>query len=293
MGQPNVYEDWQSLTKAELDTAYNQAAFAVNREQVLGRYASNSEAVRHKLGVPKRYAYGTARNEALDVFSGGNVGAPINLFVHGGAWRSGRAVDYAFPADLFVSAGAIFVVLDFDWVQDRYGDLFPIADQICRAIAWTWFNAEKIGGDRDRLYVSAHSSGAHMAGVALTSEWTAYGISEDAIKGALLCSGMYDLEPVSLSARNSYVAFTKESMEALSPMRHLACIKTPVVLTHGSLESPEFQRQTRDFGAALADHGAPCISLIGDGYNHFEILETFASPDGLLGRAALEQMALA
>ncbi len=104
---------------------------------------------------------------------------------------------------------------------------------------------------------------------------------------------MYDLEPFSLSARNSYVAFTKESMEALSPMRHLACIKTPVVLTHGSLESPEFQRQTRDFGAALADHGAPCISLIGDGYNHFEILETFASPDGLLGRAALEQMALA
>ena len=293
MGQPNVYEDWQSLTKAELDTAYNQAAYAVNREQVLGRYARNSEAVRHKLGVPKRYAYGTARNEALDVFSGGNVGVPINLFVHGGAWRSGRAVDYAFPADLFVSAGAIFVVLDFDWVQDRNGDLFPIADQICRAIAWTWFNAEKIGGDRDRLYVSAHSSGAHMAGVALTSEWTADGISEDAIKGALLCSGMYDLEPVSLSARNSYVAFTKESMEALSPMRHLACIKTPVVLTHGSLESPEFQRQTRDFGAALADPGAPCISLIGDGYSHFEILETFASPDGLLGCAALEQMALA
>ena len=32
--------------------------------------------------------------------------------------------------------------------------------------------------------------------------------------------------------------------------------------------------------------------LIGDGYNHFEIVETFANPYGLLGRAVLEQMRL-
>ena len=32
--------------------------------------------------------------------------------------------------------------------------------------------------------------------------------------------------------------------------------------------------------------------LVADGYNHFEIAETFANPYGLLGRAALEQMKL-
>jgi arylformamidase len=32
--------------------------------------------------------------------------------------------------------------------------------------------------------------------------------------------------------------------------------------------------------------------LVAQGYNHFEIFETFASPYGLLGRAALEQMKL-
>jgi arylformamidase len=32
--------------------------------------------------------------------------------------------------------------------------------------------------------------------------------------------------------------------------------------------------------------------LVGEGYNHFEIIETLASPYALLGRAALEQMKL-
>jgi arylformamidase len=31
---------------------------------------------------------------------------------------------------------------------------------------------------------------------------------------------------------------------------------------------------------------------VGEGYNHFELLETLASPYGLAGRAALEQMQL-
>ena len=122
---------FRSMTQAALDAAYDQAAYAANREEVLGRYASNSAAVRGHLGEPTRYEYGEAVNEALDVF-GGDEGAkaPINIFIHGGAWRSGRAADYAFPAALFVGVGARFVVPDFDLVQDRDGDLMPIADQI-------------------------------------------------------------------------------------------------------------------------------------------------------------------
>jgi arylformamidase len=65
-----------------------------------------------------------------------------------------------------------------------------------------------------------------------------------------------------------------------------------VVLAHGAYETPEFQRQTRDFAAALKAAGKPVTLLVGEGYNHFEMPETFASPYGLLGRAVLEQMKL-
>ena len=65
-----------------------------------------------------------------------------------------------------------------------------------------------------------------------------------------------------------------------------------MILAYGTLESPEFQRQGRDFAAALRAAGKPVELLVADGYNHFEIIETLTSPYGLLGRAVLEQMKL-
>lgn len=112
------------------------------------------------------------------------------------------------------------------------------------------------------------------------------------MKGALLCSGMYDLKPVRLSARSNYVKFTDEMEQTLSTQRHIGMVNCPIILAYGTLETPEFQRQTRDFAAALRAAGKPVSLLRGEGYNHFEILETLANPYGLLGSAVLQQMNL-
>jgi arylformamidase len=118
---------------------------------------------------------------------------------------------------MLIRAGAHYVVPDFVWVQDTGGSLFPMADQVCRAIAWAYQNAASFGGDRDRLYVGGHSSGAHLAAVALTTDWpNQFNLPADIIKGGLCSSGMYDLAPVRLSHRNSYVRFTDEMVEALT-----------------------------------------------------------------------------
>jgi arylformamidase len=103
---------------------------------------------------------------------------------------------------------------------------------------------------------------------------------------------MFDMKPVRLSARSRYVKFTDAMEDAMSAQRHLDRLNAPVVLAHGTLETPEFQRQSRDFAAAVKAAGKPVQLLVGSGYNHFEMLETLASPYGLLGRAALEQMKL-
>jgi arylformamidase len=112
------------------------------------------------------------------------------------------------------------------------------------------------------------------------------------LKGALLCSGMYDLKPVRLSARSNYVKFTDEIEQELSAMRHLERIACPLLVAYGTCETPEFQRQARDFAAALAAAGKSHQLLVGEAYNHFEMLETLANPYGLLGRAVLAQMGL-
>ncbi len=284
---------WLDLDQAELDDAYDQSVYAPNQKQVTGRYVTNSDAVRARLGAPKRFAYGPTPVEGLDVWTTKRPDAPVNVFVHGGAWRVGTAAAYAFPAELFVNAGAHFVVLDFASVTDLGGDLSAMADQVRRGIAWVHRNAKTFGGDPDRLYLSGHSSGAHLAGVALVTDWKKdFGLPADTVKGGLCCSGMFDMKPVRLSARSRYVKFTDAMEDAMSAQRHLDRLNAPVVLAHGTLETPEFQRQSRDFAAALKAAGKPVQLLVASGYNHFEILETLASPYGLLGRAALEQMKL-
>ncbi len=271
---------WRDLSQRELDDAYDQSVWAANRDAVLARYAGASAAARERLGSPERFAYGSGPREGLDVFRSSKPKAPIVLFVHGGAWRTGMAHDHAFPAPCITGAGAHYVVPDFDWVQDRGGDLLAIAEQIRRAVEWTLANAARFDGDPDRVYLVGHSSGAHMAAVILASEGLA-----GRFRGALLVSGIYDLAAPRRSARSAYVAFTDEMERALSPARHLPRIQAPLVLAHGEAESPEFVRQTRDFHAALAAAGKPARLLEAAGRNHFEVLESLAAPEGLLGRA--------
>jgi arylformamidase len=284
---------WLDMDQAELDAAYDQRAYAPNREQIQGRNAANSEGVRARLGAPRRYAYGPTPVEGLDVYATRRANAPINVFIHGGAWRAGLAKNYATPAELFVHAGAHYVVPDFAAVQDVGGSLMPMAEQVRRAVAWVYRHAHAFGGDPSRLYVSGFSSGAHLAGVVLTTDWVReFNLPADVVKGGLCGSGMFDLEPVRLSARSRYVTFTDEMEHALSPQRHLDQLNAPVIVAHGTFETPEFQRQARDFAAAVKAAGKPVQLLVGDGYNHFEMFETLANPYGVLGRAALEQMKL-
>jgi arylformamidase len=284
---------WLDMDQAELDAAYDQSKYAPNLPQIVKRYATTSEAVRARLGAPRRYAYGPSPIEALDVYTTKRPNAPINIFIHGGAWRGGLAKDSAYAAELFVHAGAHYVVPDFINVLEANGNLMPMADQVRRAVAWVSRNAPSFGGDPSRLYVSGHSSGGHLAGVVLVTDWRKdFNLPADTVKGGLCCSGMFDLKPVRLSARSSYVKFTDEIEHALSSQRHLDKLVAPVIVAYGTLETPEFQRQSRDFAAAVKATGKPVELLVGEGYNHFEMPETLASPYGLLGRAVLAQMNL-
>jgi arylformamidase len=251
---------WLDLDQKELDDAYDQSVYAPNQRQITGRYVTNSDAVRARIGAPKRLAYGSTPIEGLDLYAAKTPNAPVQVFIHGGAWRAGLAKDYATPAEMFVDAGAHFAVVDFNNVIETNGDLMPMARQVRSAVAWVCKNAASFGGDPNRVYVSGHSSGGHLAGVVLATDWSKdFGLPRDAVKGVVCCSGMFDLKPVRLSKRGEYV---------------------------------KFQRQSRDFAAALQATGKPVRVVVAPGYNHFEVNETLASPYGFFGRAVLEQMKL-
>jgi arylformamidase len=288
---PRVFLDYDQI---ELDAAYDQTAYAPLEEQILKRLGSLSAAARERLGAPQREAYGPSEIEKLDVYRTSQAKAPIFIFIHGGAWRGGNAKGYAYVAETFAKAGAHFVALDFVNVKETGGDLRPMAAQVRRAIAWVYQNAARFDGDAQRLYIGGHSSGGHLCAVALVTAWEKdFGLPVDVVKGGLCMSGLYDLKPVRLSSRSSYVDISDEIEQALSPARHIERLRVPIVVTYGGNETPEFQRQNRDFAAAVKAAGRPVELVAAPDFNHFEMVESLGNPYGPNGRAALKLMGLA
>jgi arylformamidase len=285
---------WMDMDQVELDAAYDQTVYAPLIGQIQKRYATSSNETRAHLGAPKRLAYGPTPVEALDLYPAKKPNAPIFVFIHGGAWLRGEAKDYGFPAELFVSAGVNYIALDFIAVGAANGDIGVMAEQVRRGIAWAFKNAASFGGDASRFYIGGHSSGGHLCGVALVTDWQKdFGLPADMVKGGLCMSGMYDMKPARLSKRSSYVKFTDEMEQAMSSHRQIDKLRAPIIVTYGTNETPEFQRQNRDFAAAVKAAGKPVELIEAPNFNHFEMCESLGNPYGPNGRAALKLMKLA
>jgi arylformamidase len=281
------------MDQKELDDAYDQSVYAPNQPLLALRRKLASEAALQRLGAPERVAYGSTEIEQLDIYKTHRPNAPVNVFIHGGAWRNGQAKDSAYLAEMFLNAGAHLVIPDFVQVQDAAGNLMPMAQQVRSAVAWVYKNAASFGGDPNRLYITGHSSGAHLSGCVLVTDWEKdFSLPADILKGGLLMSGMYDLKPVRLSKRSEYVKFTDEIEQALSSQRHIDQLNAPIIVAYGTQETPEFQRQNREFAAAVKAAGKPVELIVGEGFNHFEMQETLGNPYGIGGRAALKLMGL-
>jgi arylformamidase len=284
---------WMGMDQIELDAAYDQSFYAPLAYQIQARRIVNSESVRRRLGDPLRLSYGPTDIEKLDIYRAKQNNAPIFVFIHGGEWLHGAAKNYGDSAELFYHAGAHYIVPDFISVDKANGDLGVMAQQVRSAIAWVYKNAKSFGGDPSRLYVGGHSSGGHLCGVVLVTDWRKqFDLPPDMIKGGLCMSGMYDMKPVRLSKRGKYVHFTDAMEDAMSSQRHLDLLRAPVIVTYGTNETPEFQRQNRDFAAAVAAAGKPVQLVKAISYNHFEMGESVGNPFGPNGRAALDLMEL-
>ena len=264
---PAIGKVFRDYDQKALDDQYEQRVWVPHADEIIRRYAAASDQVRKRIGEPRTEAYGPTPPEKLDIYGGGSKAF---VFVHGGAWKRQSSREQAFPAEPIIAAGAAYVALNFALLPTV--TLPEMVGQVCRGIEWVRANLSR------EVVLCGHSSGAHLAGCALTQI--------PHIRKALVISGLYDLRPVRLSSRNDYVRLDERLEDEYSPIRHAGRIKCPVTVAWSEKESAEFYRQSQEFAERL---GAPV--LIGKGLNHFEILETLADPRSPLGRAALNMLA--
>jgi arylformamidase len=279
---------WRDYDQATLDREYDQGSIVVDNAKYRTLKVEGSERARATIPCRLDVAYGPTKAETLDIYKPSKSGAPVVMFIHGGAWKGGSKKENAYAAEPFVAKGAAFVVTDFALVPDVL--LEEQVRQNRAAIAWVARNAVSFGGDPKRIYVIGHSSGSHVSGMMLVTDWEGvYGLPADLIKGAGLASGMYDLEPVRLSSRNKYLKLDADRALALSSIRHIPSASQvgllPTVVAWGSGELKEFQRQSQEFAAAWSIEGHPTETLEIEGNNHFDMAQDWSRPDRPLFQA--------
>jgi arylformamidase len=113
-------------------------------------------------------------------------------------------------------------------------------------------------------------------------------VTDNAIAGAILLSGIYDLEPLVGTRVAAPLNLTATDAAGLSPMRLAVGRPVPTIVAWGENETSEFKRQSRSYAARLEAADFPVSVLEVDGANHFDIVFGLADRTSALGRATLE-----
>ncbi len=281
---------FRAYDRAALDREYDNRGKVADFADYLARYPRESEATRRALPVRVDVPYGASPAETLDVFpAAGSLPAPVQVFIHGGYWRALDKRDFSFVARAFHPAGAAVVVVNYALIPAV--DMAELVRQCRAAVAWVYRHAPSFGGDPGRIFVSGHSAGGHLTAMCLATDWAAFGVPGDVVKGGCGISGLYDLEPIRLCYLNETLGLTPEAARRHSPIHLRPTGDAPLLLPVGGLEGPEYHRQSEELAAAWGGR-IPCEVLDMPGIHHFSIVSQLEDPGSELSRAILRQMGL-
>jgi len=283
--------NFQQLSDTDLEAQFNLRATVPGAERFLAEYSDRSIIVRERLGGRLNVAYGDTPRQILDVFPAQGMNSPVHIFIHGGYWRALDKNAHSFIAEPMVAAGVTTVVLNYELCP--FVGIGEIVEQIRNAIAWVFRNAARFGGDPERLFLSGHSAGAHLAMMALKHDWEGAGLPARIIKGVVGISGVYELTPLIRTSLNQELHLTQDVAVRNSPTLFPPDAIAPVLIAVGESESNGFFKQSADFYAACRRNKVDCQFMQLEETNHFNIIFGMADPASPLHRAALQQMSIA
>ncbi|MGE0503408.1 MAG: alpha/beta hydrolase [Rhizobiaceae bacterium] len=233
-------------------------------------------------------SYGVSPRDRLDYFPAANAGsAPTLIFIHGGWWQRGDKSFYSFLAEPFLAKGISFAAINYDFCP--HVRISQIVEQNFRSIDWLDNNIDTLGGNREKLVIVGHSAGGHLAGMMTTTDAApgARRLRRGMLKGAVLLSGLFDLEPLLEISVNDLLRLVPEEARAHSPIKRGSSLVERLVIGCGQEESAEFNRQSDAYVAArkMAGDDVCRISVTG---NHFDIINELGDPDSPLFQTTVQ-----
>lgn len=282
-----VYRD---LDQTKLDAQYNIRAQIPDHPVISRRWADNSAQVRATLGNRAKIdiPFGPDPQQKFDLFLTEKQGAPLLVFIHGGYWRAQDKSEFSYVAETYVASGINLAVINYRLAPRVTMD--DIVADVRTSIALLHKSGADYGYASDKIYVSGSSAGGHLTVMALMTNWTAFGLPADTLRGGCALSGLYDLEAIRLCYLNKEIGLDQPTSVRNSPILHLPKASAPLILSVGGAESREFHRQQSEFASAWRAAGLVCSVVDQVGGHHFDMIDRFADPSTELWAATQRMM---
>jgi acetyl esterase/lipase len=230
-----------------------------------------------RISLTQSIAYAAGNRHTLDVCRPAGVAAdraPVVVFFYGGGWRSGSKGLYRYVAKALARRGYVAMIPDYRiYPEVRYPDF--LADGAL-ALRWAKDNAQKFGGNPERLFIMGHSAGAHIAAMLATdASWLQ---SVDLVPGRDLAgvigiAGPYDFLP--LRDQTLRTIFGGDRPET-QPIFHVAPGAPPALLLTGTRDGTVDAGNSHRFAERLRAFGNEATIVNYRGIGHYLIIAAAA-----------------
>ena len=274
----NLYRGFRHVS--QINSAYNPSLNHPQAQAYLEQYVVRSQQTRARLQNHSGLRYGKHPRATLDFFPAAARCAPLQVFIHGGYWRSLSSDTFSFMADAWVATGHHVAILNYPLLPE-----VTLPEQIAAvraAMVWLWQQADALQIDRSHIRLAGHSAGGHLVACCLTTDWATLGLPQHPWERALCLSGLFDLAPFPHSWLQPDLHLSNCDVAECSPVFqpvHTGCMTCTAV---GAQESSEFERQGLLWQSRLRQHQPSYTHLFKRiaHHDHFTILDEIALGTG-------------
>ena len=254
----------------DYEREYDNRGRVPEHPAIFAQWAKDAAAWREER-PPRALQYGPSERQAVDLFEGGD--GPVVLFIHGGYWQAMDRSLFSHMARGLNLKGVTVGVVGYDLCPEV--TLQEIVDQVraaCRAVA------RETG---QRLVVSGHSAGGHLAACMLALEGSL-------TRAAYSISGLFELAPLTETRLNGALRLTRAEAERLSPLVWPPPAGGVLDAVVGEDESAEYHRQSRSIVERWGGRGAETRYDAVAAANHFTVIGGMADPESAMVRRLVE-----
>lgn len=236
---------------------------------------------------------GSSQN-VLDIYSFDSaLNAPVIIYVHGGAWKTGTRTRISNTARAYTDLGFVVVSVDYRLVPDVLVE--DQLDDIDHAIRYVYDIIARFGGNPNNIHLIGHSAGAHLVAMA--------GVNPGLQSQQLVRSGAirtvtandtraYDIPALAVTSRGDRLPRTMRDVfgdeptrwQYLSPIYNIDDGRLPafLIMYSGQGDADSRKAFADNFGAAIARVGSQVVLFDGRQYTHREINQNLGRPSDVM-----------